>query len=199
MAWTRRAKTIKTATSTKPKAKAAPKDFVFHTVTPEELLPDGAHLVTIEIPGRPATKKTHQQIIYVKGQARVIPSQQYSKYEKSCKTYCEDAWAKLGKPAMDFGVSIHVRIYLDTWAIGDHVGYLQAIGDILEKYKVIANDKFIHWSEDDKHWFGGVDKDNPRCEIVIKRFRHPYEQYRQDKEDTETKRINKKKAANNGN
>jgi len=192
MAWKRRAKTTKTATKTK--VKAVPKDFVFHTVTSDELLPDGTELVKFVIPGRPATKKTHQQVIYVNGSPRVIPSAQYAKYEKLCKEFCEEAWKDKGKQPMDFGVSIHVRIYLDTWSIGDHVGYLQAIGDILEKHKVLANDKFIHWSEDDKHWFGGVDKDEPRCEISIKRFRHPYEEYRKEKEEVETRKIARKNA-----
>ena len=69
MAWARRKKTTKTTVEKAKPAKAKiAKDFTFHTVTSEELLPDGAHLVSINIPGRPATKKTHQQIIYVKGQ-----------------------------------------------------------------------------------------------------------------------------------
>ncbi len=192
MAWKRRAK--KTTTTKTPAVKAVKKDFVFHTVTAEELLPDNTEILRFTIPGRPATKKTHQQIIYVKGNPRVIPSAQFGKYEKLCKDFCSNAWEDLGKPPMDFGILIEMRIYLDTWSIGDHVGYMQAIGDILEKYKVIANDKFIHWGDDGIHWFGGVDKDNPRCEIVIKRFRHPYEEYRDDKEIAEQKRNDKKKA-----
>jgi len=193
MAWKRRTKTTTSAKT--PKVKAPPKDFTFHVVTAEELLPDGTKLVEFTIPGRPATKKTHQQVIYVKGSPRVIPSAQYAKYEKQCKEFCEKAWTK---SPMDFGIAIHIRIYLDTWSVGDHVGYMQAIGDILEKHKVIANDKFIHWSEDGAHWFGGIDKNNPRCEITITRFRHPYEIYRKDKEELETKKANRKQAKANG-
>ncbi len=169
--------------------KTIKKDFVFHTVTEDELLPDNTELLKFTIPGRPSTKKTHQQIIYVKGSPRVIPSKQFATYEKICKEFCEKAWCK---PPMDFGVSIHIRVYLDTWSIGDHVGYMQSLGDILEKHKVIANDKFIHWTDDGEHWFGGVDKNNPRCEITISRFRHPYEEYRTNKEIAETKKVEKR-------
>jgi len=197
MAWKRRAKTTKSTTSV-PKPKAVAKDFVFHIVTPEELLSDNTELLRFTIPGRPATKKTHQQVIYVKGSPRVIPSAQFAKYEKLCKDFCTQAWGDKGKAPMDFGVLIEMRIYLDTWSIGDHVGYMQAIGDILEKHKVIANDKFIHWGDDGIHWFGGIDKDEPRCEIVIKRFRHPYEEYRKDKEISETKKADRKKVKANG-
>lgn len=197
MAWKRRAKTATSKTKT-PKPKAAAKDFVFHTVTHEEALLDNTMLLKFTIPGRPATKKTHQQVIYVAGSPRVIPSAQYNKYEKLCKDFCAAAWSEKGMPPMDFGVLIEMRIYLDTWSIGDHVGYMQAIGDILEKHKVIANDKFIHWGDDGVHWFGGVDKDNPRCEIVIKRFRHPYEAYRKDKEEAEVKKAERKKVKADG-
>jgi len=181
MRWKRR----KSTTPKAPKAKAVKKPLVAHTVTPEEESADGTLLLKFTIPGRPATKKTHQQVIYVKGSPRVIPSAQYKKYEKHCKTYCQEAWQK---DPMDFGVSIHVRVFLDTWTIGDHVGYLQAIGDILEEHGVVANDKFIHWSDDGEHWFGGVDKENPRLEVVIRRFRHPYEEYRDGKEAAEARK-----------
>lgn len=193
MSWKRRFKTTKVTSDGVKKPKAVPKAFSFHTVTPEELLPDNTEILRLTIPGRPATKKTHQQVIYVKGSPRVIPSAQFAKYEKLCKEFCAQAWEDIGKNPMDFGVSIEMRIYLDTWSIGDHVGYMQSIGDILEKHKVIANDKFIHWGDDGMHWFGGVDKENPRCEIVIKRFRHPYEKYREDKEAAETRKKLKEK------
>lgn len=147
----------------------------------EELSPDNTLLCEFTILGRPATKKTHQTAFISKGRMIVLPSPQYKKYEKLCKKTCEGVWKKLGYEPMDFGVSIAVRVYLNNWSVGDHVGYLQALGDIFEKYGIISNDKFIHWADDGVHWFGGVDKDNPRVEVVIKRFRHPYEVYRSSK------------------
>jgi len=140
-----------------------------------ELLPDNTMLCQFTINGRPATKKTHQTAFVSKGRMIVLPSKQFKAYEKYCKDICESIW---NKDPIDCGVSIHVRIYLDNWCIGDHVGYLQALGDIFEKYKIIADDKFIHWTDDGKHWFGGVDKEHPRVEVTIRRFRHPYEDYR---------------------
>lgn len=165
-----------------PKVKAPPKPFEAHIVTDEELVPDGELLCKFTIPGRPATKKTHQQVVWIKGSPRVLPSAQFTTYEKSCKISCEAAWKGDGMLPMDFGIAIKVYVYLNTWSVGDHVGYLQAIGDIIEKYGIIANDKWIHWLGDNTHWFGGVDKDNPRTEIEIYRFRHPYEEYRSAKE-----------------
>jgi hypothetical protein len=142
---------------------------------------DNTVLCQFVILGRPATKKTHQSAFVSKGRMIVLPSKQFKKYEKLCKEPCESVWKDLGNDPMDFGVSIVARIYLNNWSIGDHVGYLQALGDIFEKYGIISDDKFIHWADDGQHWFGGVDKENPRVDVVIKRFRHPYEEYRRSK------------------
>jgi hypothetical protein len=158
------------------------KKVIDRTITDEELLPDNILLCRFIIDGRPATKKTHQSAFITNGRTVVLPSKQYKKFEKVAKPFCEDAWKNLGKDPMDFGVAVKILIFLDNWSIGDHVGYMQAIGDILEKHGVIANDKFIHWSNGDTHWFGGVDKEQPRTEIEISRFRHPYEEYRAKKE-----------------
>jgi hypothetical protein len=157
------------------------KDKKEHIVTQEELKQDGELLCKFEIPGRPATKKTHQSAFWKKGKIIIMPSPQYTAYEKHCKQYCEDVWKNKGFEPMDFGISVLAHIFLNTWSVGDHVGYLQSLGDILEKWGVIADDKFIHWAEDGTHWFKGKDKENPHVEIEIRRFRHPYEDYRDGK------------------
>ena len=150
-------------------------------ISPEELLDDNTLLCSFTIDGRPATKKTHQNAFISKGRTIVLPSKQYTKYEKLCKTKCEEVWKEQGKIPMDYGVSIVMHIWLDNWSIGDHCGYMQSLGDIFEKHGIVADDKFIHWADDGTHWFGGVDKECPRVEVVIKRFRHPYEEYRRSK------------------
>lgn len=158
------------------------KKFQERIISAEELLPEGTEILNFTIPGRPATKKTHQNVVMIKGYPRVLPSKQYVKYEKSCKQICENAWKNLGKIPMDFGIGINMRIILNNWAIGDHTGYCQAIGDILEKWGIIADDKWIHWVSDNQHWLI-IDPLNPRIDIIIYRHKHPYEDYRKDKED----------------
>ena len=184
MAW-KRGKKKKDDSAPKPKAEK--KEFVAHEVSPEELLPNGTELLTLTLSGRPATKKTHQNIVYVGGAPRILPSKQYLAYEKSVKQACLDAWKNQGKQAMDFGMGIHMRIFLDKWTVGDHTGYMQSLGDILQKWEIIADDSWISWVSTDEHWLGGVDKDNPRVELTITRVIHPKEAYRVDKEATEEK------------
>ena len=151
-------------------------------ITDDEMSTDGTLLCQFTINHKPVTKKTHQQAVFKGGMPRVLPSPQYAYFEKCAEKACREAWELIGKPPMDFGVAISIRVYTDTWQIGDHAGYLQAIGDILQFWGVILNDKFIHWHHDlDNHWFGGKGPDNPRVEISIRRFRHPYEEYRANK------------------
>jgi hypothetical protein len=151
-------------------------------VTEDELSEDGTLLCEFTINHKPVTKKTHQQAVFKGGMPRILPSPQYAYFEKCAERTCREAWELQGKPPMDFGVAIQLTIFTDTWQVGDHAGYLQSIGDILEFWGVIMNDKFIHWNHDlTQHWFGGKCPENPRVEIAIKRFRHPYEEYRNNK------------------
>lgn len=151
----------------------------------EDML-DGELIVEFEIPGRPSTKKTSQQIVFVTNKKtgdkipRVLPSKLYAKYEKRAKEPCYEAWKYKGHEPLDFGIGIVLKIYLNSYIIGDETGYQQAVGDIIEKHGIIANDKYIHWMSDDTHMIH-IDKFNPRAVIQIYRYRHPYEVYKKNK------------------
>jgi hypothetical protein len=155
-----------------------------------EELPDYTEILSFTIPGRPSTKKTSQRIVRMGKTMRILPSITYEKYEKHCKEHCENAWKNQNKEPVDCGVGVYYKVYLDSWIIGDSTGYFQAIGDILEKYGIIANDMWIYWLNDGSHTIT-VDKANPRCEIKIVRFRHPYENYRAEKLAKEAKKQKK--------
>jgi Holliday junction resolvase RusA-like endonuclease len=151
---------------------------LYHIVQPEELLSNGELILSFSIPGQPATKKTSQRIF----RRRILPSKAYCEYEKYCEPFCKKAWIDTGKSPIDFGVSINLSVYLKSWIVGDCTGYQQSIADIMQKHGVLANDSWIHWDWEGNHWFAGVDKENPRVEITIKRFKHPKEDYRAEQE-----------------
>jgi Holliday junction resolvase RusA-like endonuclease len=103
------------------------------------------------------------------------------------------------KTCVPFGVSIKIRVATDKWIIPDYTNVCQALGDILQHYKIISDDKWIHWTDGEfnnnvpqEHWLIGVDKENPRIEIEMRRFRHPVENYRLEKEQAEEKKRKKK-------
>lgn len=154
--------------------------------SPDEDLPDGTFLTEMYIPGQPATKKNHNEKTNTGG---FLPSKQYRAYEPVCKPYCEAAWKNKGKPPIHFGVKVIMHVKLNRWNVGDHNGYMQSLGDIMEKWGVLANDKYIHWGEDGTHWFQGVDKENPGVTIKIYRYRHLIEDFRKNKEKEEAAKI----------
>lgn len=168
----------KKKTSKTPKPKTVTDKPLFHEIYPEELLSDGELILSFIIPGQPTTKKTSQRIF----RGAIMPSVRYCNYEKYCKDFCELAWISQGKNPIDFGVSLNMKVYLKNWIVGDCTGYQQAIADILQKYGVLANDSWLHWDWEGKHWLGGIDAENPRVEITLKRFRHPKEDYRAKQE-----------------
>lgn len=167
----------KTTSKTVRETKAEEKPL-YHEVFPEESLDDGEFILSFTIPGQPATKKTSQRVF----RKRILPSKAYCEYEKYCEPFCKQAWADKGKAPMDYGVVINMRIFLKNWIVGDCTGYQQSIADILQKFEVLSNDSWIHWDWENSHWLGGIDKENPRVEITIKRFRHPKEAYRNEQE-----------------
>jgi hypothetical protein len=90
-----------------------------------------------------------------------------------------------------------MKVFLKNWIVGDCTGYQQSIADIMQKFGILANDSWIHWDWEGEHWFGGVDKDNPRIEISIKRFRHPKEDYRESQEAANREKEERKRAREN--
>ena len=91
----------------------------------------------------------------------IIQSEEYKQYEK-------DAGWFLKKPASPISEPINIKcvFYRDSRRRVDLTNLLEAIDDILVKYKIIADDNFeIIRGHDGSRVF--VDKDNPRVEIEI--------------------------------
>ena len=127
------------------------------------------------MPGRPTTKKTSQRIIRRGKFFKILPSKRYEIYELSCKDVFESAWKNLGHKPIHVGIGVKLTITLNTWVLGDENGYMQALGDIMEKYGVVANDQLIHWVDNGTHMITMPDKENPQAKLEIYRFRHPQE------------------------
>lgn len=116
----------------------------------------------------------------------------YERYEKYCKETMEEAWKNLGNDPIPCGVAIKLTITLDNYRMGDEVGYYQAIGDILEKYGVIANDQLIHWTDRGERVVMDPDKENAGVKIEIYRYRHPLESranFKDRYENTEDQKV----------
>ena len=113
------------------------------------------------IPLNPKTKKNHQKIITIKGRPMIVQSEAYREYEKNAGWFLK----KPSKP-IDYPVQVKCVFYRDSRRRCDLTNLLEAIDDILVKYKVLADDSFnIIYSHDGSRVL--VDKEKPRTEITI--------------------------------
>lgn len=133
------------------------------------------------IKGPPRTKKTSNRVVHipskgthrcpacghVPGTPRVLPSVAYEMWERDALQQCFGIKAGLRKQGVVLPLagqlSVNAQIYRQQ-ASGDVAGFMQAIGDLLERSGIIANDSLI----DD--WDGTrrlKDAAKPRVEIFI--------------------------------
>jgi len=123
-------------------------------------------MLTIVLTGRPITKKNSQQIVLAKnGRRFVIQSKQYLQYEKDCLWQIKAQYR--GHEAITDKVNLQALYYMPDKRVPDLLNLLQATSDILEKARVIDNDKNIISFDGSR--IIGIDKANPRCEIIIER------------------------------
>lgn len=121
-----------------------------------------ARMVKFFIPGRPATKKTGQRIVWVKKRARILPSEAYEVYEEYCLF-----WLKRIKERFTGKVKVSAIYTMpDRRSWPDLCGLLQATGDVLERAGIIENDRdIVSW--DGSYIEDKTSKENPGVLIYI--------------------------------
>ena len=118
-------------------------------------------MIKILIPIEPVTKKNHSQVVMIKGRPLVLPSKPYQEYEKKCKQYMP----KLETP-IDYPINLKCIFYKGTRRKCDLTNLLQAVCDILVKYKILVDDNYSIVATIDGSYVE-YDKENPRTEIYI--------------------------------
>ena len=116
------------------------------------------------IPLNPKTKKNHQKIIKnpKTKSLMIVQSDAYKQYEK------EAGWFLGHRPYSPISDPVTVKciFYRDSNRKVDLTNLLEAIDDILVKYKILADDNFkVIVSHDGSRVY--VDKEHPRTEICI--------------------------------
>ena len=121
-------------------------------------------MLKLTLKGRPITKKNSQIPIKTKsGKFFIIQSKQYRAYEKDCLLQIQ--MALLMTPPLTGRLHLRAWYYMPDRRRPDLLNLLQATADIIEKAKVIENDRDI--VSVDLSRIMGVDKENPRVEIEI--------------------------------
>ena len=126
--------------------------------------------IKLTLEGRPITKKNSQQIVLTKtGRRYVIQSKQYLAYEKDCLWQIiaqRHLHPEMSETIID-KINLQALYYMPDKRIPDLLNLLQATADILEKARVIDNDKNI--VSFDGSSIVGIDRLHPRTEITIER------------------------------
>ena len=119
------------------------------------------------IPLNPTTKKNSQNIIRnpKTGRYMIVQGKQYKEYEKNAGWFLKKLPEPISEP-----VNVKCTFYRPDRKRVDLTNLLEAIDDILVKYKIIKDDTFTILAGHDGSRVL-VDKDNPRTEIEITRMR----------------------------
>lgn len=115
--------------------------------------------------GAPRTKKTSNQVV-TRGGVRVLPSKAWTRWVKTAPILRgtnrdEPVRQVLGVPDKPYNIA--ATFYRDARR-GDAVGYYQGLADLLEKRRVISDDKFF------VSWDGSrleIDRENPRVVVRL--------------------------------
>lgn len=117
--------------------------------------------IKLVISGRPTTKKNSSRVVRRGKFSKVLPSEAFERYQeaalwqlKSCRQHIDGpVWAKC----------LYWMPSRQSWP--DLIGLLQASSDILEMAGIISNDRWIKSYDGSR--IVGIDKKNPRAEIVL--------------------------------
>ena len=118
----------------------------------------------IIIPINPRSKKNSQEIVFNKrtGRRMVIQNKKYTEFEKECKKYIPI----LREPPINYPINLQCKFYVCDARKRDIANYIEAIQDILVKYRLLEDDNYKIISS-----LNGcsmeIDRENPRCEIYI--------------------------------
>lgn len=120
-------------------------------------------VLEIIIPGRPVPKKNNPRIIPPKGNRKMLllPSKLWTDYVKRVEPFI----LPYGNIQYTDPIQCKVSIWLQDRRRPDLINILQGVGDLLEHYGIIANDRLI------QSWDGsrieGIDRTSPRTIIKI--------------------------------
>lgn len=120
-------------------------------------------IIKFTIPITPVSKKNSQRIVKAGNKFILLPSKAYVDYEQQVGYFIP----KLNKP-IDYPINVKCLFYMPTHRKCDLTNMLEAIDDVLVKYKLIEDDNYtIIVSHDGSRVF--YDKANPRTEIIIEK------------------------------
>jgi hypothetical protein len=119
-------------------------------------------IITFTIHGAPRTKKNHGRTVTVRGKPLHLPSDAYTAWDRSAQFLLIPVRRQLGQPIAE-PINCAALFYREA-AIGDAVGYYQALADTPQKARIVVDDRLI------VSWDGSrmlKDEKHPRVEVAL--------------------------------
>lgn len=129
----------------------------------EQILKNGDLLYIAIVPLNPITKKNSQQILINRKTRKpfITQSEKYKQYENDCGWYLKRTAKPIAEP-----VNVKCVFYRDSARRVDLTNLLEAVDDILVKYRILEDDNYnIIVGHDGSRVY--IDRDHPRTEIEI--------------------------------
>lgn len=111
--------------------------------------------------GLTPSKKNSVGLMFRKGKMFKFPNSRYQSWHKTALQSL-----KIAPVSIDSTISVHLTVYGDTKRKFDLSNKAESVMDLLVDAKILADDNY----EVVPHLilsYGGIDKENPRCEIRI--------------------------------
>ena len=129
-------------------------------------------LYEIKLDGVVRPKKNSKRIVNIKGRRMVISSKQYMEWHKNAMQQLENT--KIPKDNIDYPIAVSMIFYRPDARKRDLSNMVESINDLLVDYGFFADDncdiiKSLHIYD------GGIDRDRPRCKVIISEAKEDYE------------------------
>lgn len=135
-------------------------------------------MIKFTLPVKPITKKNSGRIVMRGSYPKLLPSEQYERFEKDTQPYFINVKNQVG--VINFPINMQCLFYMDVHRKVDLCNLLNAVDDSMVKSGLIIDDnRDIIASHDGSRVF--FDKHNPRIEITITEMKN-YEQWNNTKD-----------------
>lgn len=135
-------------------------------------------MIKFTLPIKPVSKKNHGRIVMIGGYSKLLPSEQYERFEKEALPYFVMVKNKSG--VIDYPVNIKCVFFTDARRKVDLCNLLNAVDDAMVTAGLLIDDnRDIVAAHDGSRVY--CDKENPRIEITIEEIKK-FEQYTQWKD-----------------
>lgn len=116
--------------------------------------------------GVPSAKKNNKRSVYRGGRKYVVPSENHATWYANCESELWDQKKEIPKEPLQFVNIITITYYVPDLKRRDADNCTTSVLDFLVEMGILIGDH-MQVIREQKSIYGGLDKENPRTEIVI--------------------------------